>query len=356
MNTLPIGLHWMFEAMDAARRAQGVALERAGVAPRESGSQEVLALPGLRLRFYGGVPGTRIALIIPAPIKRHYIWDLTPESSVIQAALYDGMQVYLVEWVDPNASLAEAGLDQYACEWIDQCIDAIQARDPLARPILFSHSLGGILATVYAALRPERISGLLLLETPLRFGDATGSFLPMLLSAPPVTGLTRTAVRIPGSMISLVSANASPATFHAERMADLWASVGSRTALHRHMLVERWALDEAPMAARLFEQIVEDLYRNDRFMRGSLVVDEQEITPAMVRAPLLAVYDPDSVIIPPTAVTDFLEACQSTDKRLLRSEDDVGVGLSHVGTLIGPNAHGKLWPQMLAWTRSLTLH
>lgn len=31
---------------------------------------------------------------------------------------------------------------------------------------------------------------------------------------------------------------------------------------------------------------------------------------------------------------------------------DVGVGLRHVGVLVGANAHRRLWPQILAWMRA----
>lgn len=355
MNTFP-RMHWWFEAMDAIRRARGEAMDRNGLGPEECPFEEVLTLPGFRLRFYGGesTPGDkRVALIVPAPIKRHYIWDLAPECSVVRRAMEEGMQVYLIEWTDPGPELAAAGLDQYACSWIDLCIDAIQSSDPTTRPILFSHSLGGVLATIYAVLHPHRVAGLVLLEAPLHFGKASGSMFPMLATAPRAEVLTRGAVRIPGSFISMASANASPTTFQAERSADFWSSLGSRALLRRHLKVERWTLDEAPMAARLFEQVVEDLYREDLLIRGELVVDGQTIGPQHLKTPSLAVYDPRSLIIPPAAVVTFLKVSKVATN-FLCYEGDVGIALSHVGTLVGPSAHRKLWPDIFAWTESVS--
>lgn len=357
MASLTYATHWCFETMDAVRCAQGAAMERLGLGPQQTPFEEVLSLPGLNLRRYrendGAVDDGRVALIIPAPIKRAYIWDLAPTYSAVRRMLDDGMRVYLIDWVRPDVDLAQAGLDQYGFEWIEQCVNHIAASCRGARPILLSHSLGGVLAAIYAALRPDRIAGLLLLETPLHFGEASGSFLPTLICAPHATVISRQLARVPGSFISVASANASPATFQYERLGDLLSSLPSAPALRRHLQVERWTLDEAPMTSRLFEQVVEELYRGDRLMHGSLMVAGQRIAPAQIHAPLLAVYDPGSVIIPPAAITAFLDATSSSEKCLLSHEGEQGVGLSHVGALIGPRAHAILWPRMLAWSRNL---
>jgi polyhydroxyalkanoate synthase subunit PhaC len=40
-------------------------------------------------------------------------------------------------------------------------------------------------------------------------------------------------------------------------------------------------------------------------------------------------------------------AAASRDKRVLWCEGDIGVGLQHVGMLVGCSAHSKLWPEIL---------
>jgi len=134
-----------------------------------------------------------------------------------------------------------------------------------------------------------------------------------------------------------------------ERYSDLVASLGSPEHIRSHFLVERWTLDEAPMAGRLFEQVVEHFYRENAFMRGTLTVSGRQLGPDRVTTPLLSVYDPHSVIIPPTSVIRFHEASGATARRLLAYTVDTGIGLSHVGALVGKNAHAFLWPQIFAW-------
>jgi len=346
------GMQWMFETMDAWRRRQGNAFDLAGLGPREVDCQIDLDMPALRLRCYGG-PEARAVLAVPAPIKRHYIWDLLPDCSAVRRLLDAGYRVYLIEWKDPQGEMAEAGLQQYGSDWIDACVQRIRQDCPQTPLVLISHSLGGIFATIYASLHPEQVRALVLLEVPLHFGKASGAFLPLLLAAPPTPLLLRDMTRVPGSLLSMVSAMASPRTFHGERAADFAASLASPADLQRHMLVERWALDEAPMANLLFEQIVEDLYRNDKLMRGTLEISGTTIGPAQMRVPLFAVHDPASDIIPSESVTTYVDAAASDDKALATVESERGTGLSHVAALVGPRAHALLWPRILSWLRNL---
>jgi poly(3-hydroxyalkanoate) synthetase len=90
--------------MDRSRRARGDMLDRAGYGPQQTPSTVLYSEPGLNVRRYGepGEPTAADApavLIVPAPIKRPYIWDLAPDVSVVRRWLERGYRVYLAEWV-----------------------------------------------------------------------------------------------------------------------------------------------------------------------------------------------------------------------------------------------------------------
>lgn len=367
MQALSDGIRYCFESLDDARRRRGAAMDYLGYGPHESPYQAVLTTAGARLRRYdrparaSAQGAERVAVIVPAPIKRPYIWDMAPECSVVQRLLRQGMQTYLIEWTDPQGDENRNGLDEYGDALIGQCLDAIDAAHPDQEIFLLSHSLGGIFAAIHAALHPKRLAGLVLIEAPLHFEEATGSFGPLVAFGPPADKVTRVFNRVPGSVLNLASVVASPSTFNMERYADFVASLGSPQSIRSHLLVERWTLDEAPMSGRLFEQVVERLYRENAFMRGSLAVNGELLSPQRIRTPLLSVYDPHSVIIPPASVIAFHEASGTANKRLLAYDGDTGIGLAHVGALVGKNAHSRLWPQIHAWidevcgTRTATL-
>lgn len=346
------GIKWWFETMDESRRRRGAAMDQAGLGPKETPHRVVLERPGLRLRFYGGKSGRPVALIVPAPIKRHYIWDISPHRSVVRHALDEEFRVFLVEWTEPVDEAANYSLEDYGVRLIDACVEAIHDIAGTDRVLLLGHSLGGVLATLHAAVRPERVAALVNVEAPLHFGKASGSFLPLVAFGPSAQNVAQLFDTIPGSLLSFASLSASPASFALERYADLVRSMGSDVALRSHFLVQRWTLDESPMSRRLFEDVIEQLYRQDRFMNGTLIMGGHALGPQDVMAPFLAVCDPDSVVVPPASIVDFLREAGSQIKRVLCYEGDTGVALAHVGALVGDNAHRHLWPRIFDWMRS----
>ena len=46
----------------------------------------------------------------------------------------------------------------------------------------------------------------------------------------------------------------------------------------------------------------------------------------------------------------FHEACASDANHIIWYPGDVGVGLQHVGMLVGRYAHQHLWPEILDWS------
>ena len=86
-----------FAAADEMRRQYGRALDL-WLARTETPSRLVLERSGVKLRDYGKEGNRPALLIIPAPIKKSYIWDLTPSASAVLACLQAGFRVYVLEW------------------------------------------------------------------------------------------------------------------------------------------------------------------------------------------------------------------------------------------------------------------
>jgi polyhydroxyalkanoate synthase subunit PhaC len=332
-----------FTIADGLRRFCGEALDL-WLARSETPSELVLDQPGVRLRYYGEDGNHPRLLIVPAPIKKPYIWDLTPEVSVVSRCLQASFRVYGLEWSHAPKD-REAGIVFYADGLIRECVETVG--EPV---ILAGHSLGGTFATIFASLHPESVRALLLLEAPLSFADDTGA-IAALIRIVPSTNTLRQASFYPGTLLNALSLTASPESFLWWRYRDRLASAWDPVALRTHLLVERWTLDEYAMPSDLFADVIE-LYRKNSFMRGTLDVAGKMAAARNVTAPVLAVVDPESDVVPPSSVVPFLDVLPHHDWTLLNYEGDTGVALRHVGVLVGRNAHRLLWPEILDWIRS----
>lgn len=340
----------MFESVDCLRRRQGELLDALGIGPRTMAGRPVVSLPGATLRDYGG--GGPALLIVPAPIKRPYIWDLLPEVSVVRRCLEAGLRVFMIDWDRPGEEAADWGIEHYVLTLIDGC-----AREVVSRTggpvVVASHSLGGTLAALHAAARPGAVGGLVLLEAPLKFGDAAGAFAPLAAAAPDAEALRRRIGNPPGTLLDMFAIAAAPDDFIGRRWRDWLDCANDPQALRLHVAVMRWTLDEAPLAARLHAEIVVHLYRDDLFLRRRLVLGGRRLDPVL-RLPVFTVASRQGRVVPASSVLPFHDAVVSPVKRLAWVQPERGTALDHLAVLVGRGAHARLWPEITAWVKDVS--
>src|SRR5918994_5862104 len=336
----------MFEVLDAVRRAQGAVLEGLGFGPTECSYRIVASGPHWRLRDYGSPGAGPGLLVVAAPIKRPYIWDLAPSVSAIRFCVDHGLRVHLLEWTSPSPAHGNAGLAEYADQALGEAVVRL-ARDTGAQPFLMGHSLGGTFAAVFGTLAPETTRGLVLLGAPLCFPPCVSQFRDAIVTMAP-SNLAEMEV-VPGSLLSQLSAWASPETFVWSRLLDAAVSSADPAARAIHARVERWALDEVPLPTRLVHEILEWLYREDRLCQGTLAIRERIAGPSCLRLPTLVVVNSRDEIAPPASVLPFIKAMPGQDVRVLEYPGEIGVGLQHLGILVGRKAYARVWPEIISW-------
>jgi polyhydroxyalkanoate synthase len=338
--------HQQFSAIDTFRRMQGNVLETFGFGPVESRYRVIASGSYWRLRDYDTVHRFRPLLIVAAPIKRPYIWDLAPSVSAIRCCLKAGLRVYLLEWLPASEKTCNVGIAECA-EAVTVCLAAIASGSHGTKPTLMGHSLGGTLAAICAATAPASIGGLVLLGSPLCFRPDESPFRDALVSLLPEA--VSESEPYPGSILSHASAAASPDTFVWSRLTDAFLSLADERARDIHARVERWALDEVALPGKLVREIVELLYRENRFCRGTLKVGEQIIGPENLSAPTLAVVNTADVVASLNSVSPINEALGPEKFRIIEYPGETGVCLQHLGILVGLHAHAQVWPQIIDW-------
>jgi polyhydroxyalkanoate synthase len=331
----------MFFANDALRRSLARLFDEAGLTPHESPWHVVLKQSDSQLRRYGqGAGSAGAVLIVPAPIKRPYIFDLLPEVSIVRKLTQADFSVYLSEWCEEGSASADLGESVGS---LRRALEKIVTEHGRA-PILVGHSLGGTLAAILASIEPRHVDKLVLIEAPLAFGERTGALRP--ITVLPDSWLFGEMVeRVPGSILDLASVAAAPEEFAFGHWTDAWASLPDPKALAVHSRVIRWTLDEFAPPVPLLRSVIDLLYRQDRFARNELtVLGRLTGSNSLARIPVAAIVDYTSRLVPPFSALEPLRSpC------VFAYVPETGVGLQHVGPLVGRRAHREIWPRILDW-------
>jgi polyhydroxyalkanoate synthase len=96
-------------------------------------------------------------LIVPPWINKFYILDLTPEKSFIKWCVDQGLTVFLISWVNPDASLAHKDFHDYMREGPLAALDAITKATGEKKIHTIGYCVGGtLLAATLAYMAAKR--------------------------------------------------------------------------------------------------------------------------------------------------------------------------------------------------------
>jgi polyhydroxyalkanoate synthase len=109
-------------------------------------------------------------LFIPPQINKFYIFDLSPEKSVVKSVLEAGFQVFAISWRNPGPEHADWGLAEYAAA-IDTAISTICSLTQASRVNVAGACAGGLTVAAYVAARAaaadQRVNSLTLVVNVL---------------------------------------------------------------------------------------------------------------------------------------------------------------------------------------------
>tara|TARA_R110000796_G_scaffold27571_10_gene75933 strand:+ start:5105 stop:6697 length:1593 start_codon:yes stop_codon:yes gene_type:complete len=221
---------------------------------------------------------SRPLLIIPPPINRYYLLDLTPETSLVQHALSQGISVYLISWRNPNPSHCNWGLGHYV-KASRAALGSVLATSASSQASLMGVCSGGLIASLLASWLQTHgeagcLSALSLLVTPLDtrlqtdIHRLTGSATQQQLRRQ----VWRQGYLDERSMGSLFT------WMKPEQL--LWAPAIERYALGRQLTtspVSTWSHDNTRLPAQLVEDLLDLLQRDPLSHPGSLQINGKMI-------------------------------------------------------------------------------
>ncbi len=91
-------------------------------------------------------------LIIPSPIMKFYILDLSPENSMVRYLVSQGFTVFMISWRNPDASDRDLGMDDYLQTAVMKAMREVSAIANAPSIHAMGYCLGGTFLAIVAGL------------------------------------------------------------------------------------------------------------------------------------------------------------------------------------------------------------
>ena len=285
-------------------------------------------------------------LLVFALMNRPYVLDLRPGHSFVEFMVSQGYDVYLLDWGVPGPEDKNMKFDDYTLEYMPRAIKKMKTVSGAEEFSLLGWCIGAILVTIYAALRPnDGIRNLIQLTAPLDFSNKEALTFALWTDEKyfNIDKVLTAFGNMPGDMIDYGAKALKPVENYISNYIRLWDNLDNPKIVEGWRAMNTWVTDKIPMAGAAFRQLVVELYRNDRLMKGELMIRGERVDLKQIRANLLTVVAEDDHITPPCQSVRIVEKVGSKDTEIFR------VPGGHIGIMAGSGANKRTWPHINQW-------
>ncbi len=309
----------------------------------------VFEAPIARLRDFS--TASRRATVVPTlvlpPQAGHdsCIVDYSPEQSQMGAIREAGLtRAFTLDWIGATPETKDVGIDAYL-EVVDRAVEHAGGRVNL-----IGDCQGGWLATIYAALHPDRVNTLTIAGAPIDFrcGEPVISAVVERMAPGGDLAFYRLLVAASGGVLRgdhmLAGFILIKPDNEIGRQIQLLANIDDPHHVARYREFEDWFKHTQPIPGAFYLWIVQHLFRDNELIRGELEIGGQRVDLKRIECPLNLLAGAKDHITPPDQVFALADFAGTPESAITRRVTTGG----HLGLFMGREALGEYWPPLLA--------
>ena len=291
-------------------------------------------------------------LVAYALVGRYTILDLQEDRSFLRQLVGAGLDVYVIDWGHPTRADRFDDLGDYVDGYLDAFVDAVRERSGHDAINLFGICQGGVIALCHAALFPDKVRNLVLAVTPVDFhADQTEDrpdrgFMNVwarALEAADIELMVESLGNLPGDIGGVAFSMMTPLRSLTKYSLTL-VDVGQDEAkLMNFLRMEKWLADRPAHPGGVARQWLDDLYRQNKLVRGEFEVVGRRVDLRQVTMPVLNIYTETDHIIPPPMTKALRQHVGSEDYT------ELAVKGGHIGVFVGGAAQQTLRARVKEW-------
>ena len=316
-----------------------------------SAKEEVLRIGKMRLFHYKPLVSARRLIKTPllityALVNRQYMMDLQPDRSVIKSFLEGGLDVYVIDWGYPTAEDMYLTLDDYINWYMDECVDYIRNASGKDAINLLGVCQGGTFSTIYSALHPEKIKNLVTMVVPIDFSSNDGLLFRWSRYMNVDSLIDAYDGVVPGDVMNVAYLILKPLELTLNKYVAMTDKMADPEYLKNFIRMEKWTFDSPAQGGATLSQFVNDLYKENKLIKGELVIGDQKVDLKNIKMPLLCACAEKDHLVPLSASRPLIDAVGSEDKQFL------SFPVGHIGMYVSSKSQKSVAPQIIEWIKA----
>ncbi|RHW41753.1 alpha/beta fold hydrolase [Neobacillus notoginsengisoli] len=249
-------------------------------------------------------------------VNKAFVLDLAPGSSMIESFVTNGYDVYLMDFGVPGYEDKHLTIDHYLVDYLQRAVRRALHHSKARELTIIGYCLGGTLAAMYASIAKEPIRNLILCVAPLNFSNPplfdkwTNAMKKGDLSLDEVLDAYGT---VPASFMKIGMRAVSAPVYFSHYLSLLNKSY-DKDYVDRWRRFNNWANGHIPFPGAALKQLLNDLGKNNKFMKRTLTIRGRKADPANIKANLLIVAGSQDRLVPENLSRDFIHLVSSKDK------------------------------------------
>jgi poly(3-hydroxybutyrate) depolymerase len=286
-------------------------------------------------KFNADNRGNPILLVAPEAGHNSQIVDYGPGQSLVQCALihFDG-DVYVMDKLPAGPEDKDYSLDD-CIRAVDACIQHI------GEPVhLVGLCQGGWQCAIYTALFPQQVKTLCLAAAPIDFHAGDAVITQWARSLPESFFESMVAMGgglMPGACIVSGFMLMNPVDRFLGDDLDLLRNIADPVFLERYRRFNRWYQFTQSLPGRLYLQVVNELFKGNSLVRGSLQILGQRVDLSRIDHPLYLIAGSKDDITPQAQLFAISEHASSA------SVEKHIAAAGHIGVFMGAKVIREIW-------------
>jgi polyhydroxyalkanoate synthase subunit PhaC len=249
-------------------------------------------------------------------INRSEILDFAPGSSVIEGLVNSGYDVYLLDWGIAGYEDKDINLEDYIVDYIKNAVRRTLRHAGAKEVSVVGYCLGGTLAAMYAAIAEEPIKNLAVATVPIDFSVASipdkwadglkdgafniDRFIDVYGIIPPhvIEGMFRSVT----------------APVYISPYVKLLSRANDKRFVEKWRRMNKWTKGHVPFTGEAFRQLTNDLFRDNKLMKGEFTIRGKKADLKYIKANLLVVSSKNDNLIPEGQSRPIMDLVSSEDK------------------------------------------